>query len=837
MNNIIEEMTRPIIRRIEMLHKILLIILILSAVTGCGNKYPEDTYTDDYGVIEGRDTEEDNNVSLDKLPVTRAMAAKMLALAFSDPNEIETMDREILFSDTSPDIWYDKYINLCFIQGLMSGGEDGVFEPEKYLTLEQAQLLLDRIDRNNKIKIKLTKETKDKPISYALWTQLYLKALKNLGGDDIKKAYSISEDSVVIMTNAESNGKLRRWMAITDKGPLSYEGLYINRYNDRRIKILEKDGEAVAILGEEDREPTIRNAYIVKTAPDSITIFTGGVSKTYSYANDLKNVSGGIADVKISGGNALEVNLHDEKASGTVKMIDENKIEMLSDGETKSIPLDNTKIYSIIGDALKWRGLSDVIAGADIYEIILKDDAVSAILINGVVSPETIRVCISTTGFSSLVHEAVSLTSESDYTVTIGGEVKNYKAGEVLNISKQENPDLFGEERIYIKSLDADGKIALTSVNRALTKSESPGYRGTIEIGKKDGGYTVVNEVMLEQYLYGVVPSEMPESYGLESLKVQALAARSYAYNQYFMNRYHEYGAVVDDSVSCQVYNNIDENEAATTAVNETKGQCIAYNGNVITANYFSTCAGVTSNSGEVWANAVTKQFPSETKEYLVSKEQYIGADYGDLSVEENMQKFIKSTNIQSYDSHAAWFRWNVIMTAEELTASINHNLKSRYEAAPKHLKTKVAEHIYRSRPATTIGYIKDLEVTKRGAGGIVMEMRITGDKAEVLVSAENNIRMLIRPMQYTNDEEPVVVNLMDGTGKENLPSMPSGFFVTEKAFDDKGNLQSVQFFGGGYGHGVGMSQNGVLGMVKSGHSYEDIIKHYYNGTEIKAVY
>ena len=65
---------------------------------------------------------------------------------------------------------------------------------------------------------------------------------------------------------------------------------------------------------------------------------------------------------------------------------------------------------------------------------------------------------------------------------------------------------------------------------------------------QKQIGLLIVNELPLEEYLYAVIPSEMPTYYGLEPLKVQAVCARSYAYKHLVANNLSKYGAHVDDS-------------------------------------------------------------------------------------------------------------------------------------------------------------------------------------------------------------------------------------------------------------------------------------------------
>ena len=121
--------------------------------------------------------------------------------------------------------------------------------------------------------------------------------------------------------------------------------------------------------------------------------------------------------------------------------------------------------------------------------------------------------------------------------------------------------------RISITTVNKEDKITILNVNKSYG---NPSYRGDIEIALYDEGLVIINEVPIEEYLYAVVPSEMPVRFGVEALKVQAVCARSYAYKQLMNNSYGKYGAHVDDSVNFQVYNNVEEKEDSIRAVKGT---------------------------------------------------------------------------------------------------------------------------------------------------------------------------------------------------------------------------------------------------------------------------
>lgn len=767
----------------------------------------------------------------DDLPVSRALACKMLTLALNDANYIDTLDREITFEDTEPAQWYDRYINAAALQGIMSGDENK-FMPGSPLTLEQAQFLLNNMDSENNINIQIDDNNRNNPISYALWLELYQKLLDNLSGGDIEEFFGIKEENVIVLATPGNNGSLPEWNMITDVGPLSYRGFSMEVYIDKEIKVLTKGGEVICVLSLENSAPTIKNAYVAALDPISVTVFSGGAERTYSWINDKQDMSGGICDITIQDGSALNVVFYTEKTEGVVKKTTAQVIEL---EEAGAISLDeNFKIYSVVSGPVKWKSLKDLTVGADISEFIMKEGQICCAVILRLPSPETVRIAVNTTGFKGLIHESVSLTCNTGYSVKAGEESFSFQSGDVFEVSSLVNGELFGHERITIAPDKPEGRLRINSIKRAWPGDESPSYRGIFEISKHPYGYLLVNEVSLEEYLYAVVPSEMPTSYGVEAAKVQAVTARSYAYNQFYANRFHEYGANIDDSVTCQVYNNIPENQVSIQAVNETKGLCLSHNEQIISANFFSTSAGVTANSGEVWASSVTKEFPTESPEYLRSAKQYDGDGYGDLSLEENAEAFFKASDIACYDSGFAWFRWNVSMGAADIAASINNNLNSRYAANQALIKTLQADGSYRSRSIESIGDIVDLEVVKRGEGGNIMVMKITGTSAAILVQTEYNVRALIRPTG--NNAGSVTLNLNSGETMNNYSLMPSAFYVMDKSYDDAGKLISVTFYGGGNGHGVGMSQNGVKGMIDQGLSFEEILRHYYPETKLKSI-
>jgi len=228
--------------------------------------------------------------------------------------------------------------------------------------------------------------------------------------------------------------------------------------------------------------------------------------------------------------------------------------------------------------------------------------------------------------------------------------------------------------------------------------------------------------------------------------------------------------------------------------------------------------------------------FPAHTPPFLASRLQFNPGDIADsalrnatkdLSREENAALFFAATDIPSPERHLPWFRWQVRMTVDELTQSVNAALPARQQATPSMIHTLDAAGVTTGRPAGNIGQITNLEITRRGQGGNAMELMITGTTGQVRVQTEFNIRSLLAPRSATITRE-------NGSQINGMTLMPSGFFTMQKETDANGNLIAVVFHGGGHGHGAGMSQNGANAQLNLGYSYRDVLMHFYPGAVIE---
>lgn len=123
-------------------------------------------------------------------------------------------------------------------------------------------------------------------------------------------------------------------------------------------------------------------------------------------------------------------------------------------------------------------------------------------------------------------------------------------------------------------------------------------------------------------------------------------------------------------------------------------------------------------------------------------------------------------------------------------------------------------------------GRVENLSIASRGPGGIARELKVEGTDGTIYVKGQSAIRSAL-------GNKELVIKKKDGKTMEGTPTLPSAFITVEKRTAANGNI-SFHIFGGGFGHGVGMSQNGAQGMAKAGKTYEEILDFFYHGTELK---
>ena len=444
-----------------------------------------------------------------------------------------------------------------------------------------------------------------------------------------------------------------------------------------------------------------------------------------------------------------------------------------------------------------------------------------------------IRVLLKTDGFAGDIHESVSLSSDHELAVK-GTRIQedqeleeDYEGGIELSFTWEGEQLLFNGEVLaevptYFRIRNQEGQEAPISVESLNRGDGIPSYEGTLEIWPVEQGFVLVNELPLETYLNYVVPSEMPSRYEKEALKAQAVCARTYAYKHLQSYGYPEYMAHVDDSVRYQVYNNTGAVDSTNQAVAETADQILTCEGQPITAYYFSTSCGYTGNEEVWWEGAV------ELTPYLRGKTVNETGELRNMADEETFTAFILDKDESCYDSSVSWYRWETEMDLDTLSQNLNEVLKSRYEANPEAIRTKRGRN-YISKPIDSIGTIEGIDVLERNEGGAIQRLCIRGSRRTIEIETEYNVRALLNP-------KGGAIIRQDGSMVEGGSLLPSAYFIITPIFGEEGELSGFRFQGGGYGHGVGMSQNGANGMAKQGKSYEEVLHFFYTDVELTAI-
>lgn len=552
-----------------------------------------------------------------------------------------------------------------------------------------------------------------------------------------------------------------------------------------------KDGELKGTPAPEVSEPRVlRNVWIISSGESKITFLAEGEQQTFSTKGKVQEtLQSCVGDLTVQDGEILSLVLKPDKVSAKVLQADENGMELEGYGVLSLA--EEFKVYRLY-DGIGEEPSGKILVGSEGNEFVLEDGKICAALLLEEPSIEKIRVLIGTEGYKGYFHEKVEVTADCGFTVSYGEKKEHFSKGEICTFSR-ENVEP-GEERRIITPDERSGKITFCNLKRA---GGTPTYRGTLEVERREQGFLAVNEVTMEEYLYAVLPSEMPSDFGAEALKAQAICARSYAYMELMENRYAQYGAHVDDSVACQVYNNIGETEQSVLAVKDTYGQVLFFEGEVAKCYYFSTSSGHTASASDVWENG-------EKTAYLQGKQS-------------------------THDAKSPWYRWETFLSLAELQTCIPAILRERYAVVPEQILTyDAASDSFVSKPVGELGELKSIQVFERGAGEIATKLLVIGSKGVFLVKNEYNIRSILSPAGQTIYRE----NGAETTGAALLPSafveLQKGIYKEETGYLVKG---------GGYGHGVGMSQCGADAMAKAGYSCEEIMEEYYPGTELGFIY
>lgn len=382
--------------------------------------------------------------------------------------------------------------------------------------------------------------------------------------------------------------------------------------------------------------------------------------------------------------------------------------------------------------------------------------------------------------------------------------VKN-QAGNAILISEN------NLEPLMFQGTDSAYDFPVTGVGN------SKKYRGVVGVvNGQNSGLTAINTLGMEEYLYGVIPAEMVATWPLESLKAQAVASRSLAAYQY--NRHIQKGYNVVDTTSTQVYSGVTREHPSTSlAVNETRGEFAVYNGKLAETVYFSTSGGYTEDAKNVWGNDVA----------------YLKA-IGDL-YEDNPEigPWSRTITLSEIDNCLKKQNANI---GPAIGIEILSRTTSGRVGALKVIGKNGEYKIENENTRTFFNGTKEGSLRSRMYGFNPVTTPTTTDtnQAIYILSKDNNIVKDINVVQALN---------ASGTSPlKNKVVLQTATGTVEKTKGNTSNIDNEKtvvygdftVYGKGFGHGVGMSQSGAMGMAKAGYSYEEILEYYYQGIQIQ---
>ncbi|MGB3493043.1 MAG: SpoIID/LytB domain-containing protein [Elainellaceae cyanobacterium] len=355
--------------------------------------------------------------------------------------------------------------------------------------------------------------------------------------------------------------------------------------------------------------------------------------------------------------------------------------------------------------------------------------------------------------------------------------------------------------------------------------------------------YTLVNEVPVETYLRGVVPHEIGLGAPRTAIEAQAVLARTYALRN--LRRFKIDGYELCADTQCQVYWGLGGAADVTDqAIAATRSQVLTYRNELIDALYSSTTGGITAPFSHVW-NGSDRPY---LRAVIDSVNNLWDLSARPLSNEQNFRAFM---NLSSGFNEEEWdtFRWRREGTLESLADDLRKYLR-------------VVQH-----PLVNFTRLERLEVTERAPSGRVQTLVAMTDLGAIELKKDEVVRALYPPRstlfyleptfqaQASNPTEPgirpisssaaagaavaVAANAQDtDPSEESLEG--SSKSTPDGAALDKQNptpvLKGYTFVGGGFGHGVGMSQTGAYRLGELGWSSDRILDFYYRGSELKVL-
>ncbi len=291
------------------------------------------------------------------------------------------------------------------------------------------------------------------------------------------------------------------------------------------------------------------------------------------------------------------------------------------------------------------------------------------------------------------------------------------------------------------------------------------------------GTWSLVQKIEVDDYLAGVLPYEIGPNSPLEALKAQAVIARTWGIfnsDRFNMDKYH-----LCVTTQCQVYKPPKiTNKKVQQAIEATSNLILTYGNKPINAFYHGSNGGVSATAGESWQIQDYSYFKS-----IIDGSKSLNKIFKlPIANESDLNNFLDFDKEQFYGSNHSLFRWNRKISSLE-----------------------IKEKLITNKLININEDVLNLKSIERAPSGRVTKLEIQTNKSnKSIVLVKDDIRRV-------------------------LNFIPSNLFTINKLNDDLWLLR-----GGGFGHGVGLSQSSAIEMAKLGFSYEQILNHYYRNAKLK---
>ncbi|PKL50718.1 MAG: hypothetical protein CVV42_01575 [Candidatus Riflebacteria bacterium HGW-Riflebacteria-2] len=411
-----------------------------------------------------------------------------------------------------------------------------------------------------------------------------------------------------------------------------------------------------------------------------------------------------------------------------------------------------------------------------------------------------------------------------------GRKTRTFRKGETFNWGlpgKRGRRVEYRGESIYLF-----GNKDMVQLNKNL-------YRGHLQADITDKGARIINHVGIEDYLRGVVGSEIGSLSPPESLRAQTVIARTYAYAS--RNKHGSEGADVCDSTHCQVYKGVSAERATIDpAVQATRAIIMISDGEPITTLYHASCGGMTSDNDKVFGGAPrsylrrvvcpfcrdgtnfrwTRSITAAALSKALRKEKVIFSRLYDAEIEAPQPMDRVSNLVLHTDSGIHKVRGTTIRRLFNLPSTTfvlgNRGLTREIIAAAIPVKKHEPQNNSQKNAIMIAALVDDA----------------SEGPAQLMILTASGLKRTLRP-----EEGWQTIGLYPAG--DTVPGSAEPFSPAQigtRARSGTAPLVQLEIFGRGYGHQVGLCQAGTIEMGKRNWSYRQILAFYYSNVALRSL-